>query len=183
MSQVIKNLASGPVPPVVPTSFVTDDGTAIPAANILNVNGIDSIENNDNGILTRANPDLSDNLQVILTNRISVTATTSDGGGQTQTVTLMTPTNATALNFEAIFVGYDAANDEAAGGDQEGIARKSAGTVTIVGLNDSFDQSDAGLNAVDWNVIASGGDLQAQFEGIAGRTITWRATFTYDQTP
>jgi len=183
MSQVIKNLASGPVPPAVPTSFVTDDGTAIPAANILLVNGYDSVENNDNGIMTRANPDLSNNLEVILTNRISVSSTTSDGGGQTQSVTLMTPTNATGLNFECTFVGYDAINDEVAGGDQEGISRKSGGVVTIVGLNDSFDQSDAGLNAVDWNVIASGGDIQAQFVGVAGRTIVWRATFTYDQTP
>lgn len=39
MSQVIKNLASGPVPPSVATSYVTDSGTAIPAVNILNVLG------------------------------------------------------------------------------------------------------------------------------------------------
>ena len=39
MSQIIKNLASGPVPPAVATSYVTDNGTAVPALNILNVIG------------------------------------------------------------------------------------------------------------------------------------------------
>jgi len=43
MSQIIKNRATGPVPPDVPTSFLLDDGnSAVPAANVIQVHGVGS---------------------------------------------------------------------------------------------------------------------------------------------
>jgi len=185
MSQFFQGVTAGSLPPSVPTSFTTNEGTATPLANVLLIHGIDSIEDNPNGIIVKGGvvgTGTQNLVDVVLTNRITVTSTTSDGGGQTQTATLITPDDQSAFSFTCSFIGYDAINDEAAGGSQEGVARKSAGTAVIIGTNDSSDQSDAGLAAVDWNVVASGGDLEAEFVGVAGRTITWTATFIYSQT-
>ena len=185
MSQIYKTLTSGgPIPPTIPTSFVTDDGTAIPAANVLNVDGLDSTENNSNGIFTRADPNLSNNLEVILSNRTRVIATTSDGAGQTQTVTIFTPTVSTGITFVVSITGYDSANNEVTGGELVGIARRSGGGVTVViGTNDTFSESDAGLVTTDWDIVTDGTLIQVQFVGVAGRSIAWSAVFIYDQTP
>lgn len=49
MSQFFQGVTAGSLPPSVATSYVTDNGTAIPAANILNVLGGDGAETEGSG--------------------------------------------------------------------------------------------------------------------------------------
>lgn len=60
MSQFFQGTTAGSLPPVVPTSFITDSGTVIPALNIVNVNGGD-------GVQVIANPNGSNNMVINLT--------------------------------------------------------------------------------------------------------------------
>lgn len=57
MSQFFQGVTSGSLPPSVPTSFVTDSGTVVPSANIVNVNG-------GPGIQVIANPNGSNNMVI-----------------------------------------------------------------------------------------------------------------------
>lgn len=63
MSQFFVSENAGNVPPPVATSYTTDNGTAIPALNVLQIKGIE-------GISTRANPNNSNLLQIFLNGNI-----------------------------------------------------------------------------------------------------------------
>lgn len=185
MSQIFKPLtSSGPIPPIIPTSFQTDNGTAVPIANVLIVHGDDSIENNTNGIIAKGGvvgTGTGNEVDVIITNRISVNVTTTDA--TPTNTTLMTMTNGTSITFRVLISGYDAGGNVTTGGELVGIARATGGAATVVGTNDTFDESDVALAAVDWDVVSNGANLDMQFTGIAATTITWRALFEYTQSP
>ena len=184
MSQIYKPLTSaGPIPPNIPTQFTTDvGGPVVPVANNVNVFGLQNFISNDNGIRTEG---IGATLFVELTNRISRNDTTTDL--QTVNDTLFTPTDDTAYMFKAYIVGYDTVGGFAAGGSIEGLFRKNAGVVTVVGSSDTLDENDAALEppiaatSVDWNIVANGANLDVQFVGVLGATINWKCLFTYIQ--
>jgi len=60
MSQFYQGVVSGSLPPSVPTSFVTDSGTVIPAGNIVNVTGGPGVE-------VIADPNGSNNMVINIT--------------------------------------------------------------------------------------------------------------------
>jgi len=92
MSQFYQGTVAGSLPPSVPTQFNTQNGIATPSGNILIVNGFDSIENNNNGIITKGGVDGTgtvNEVDVVLTNRIVLTTTTADA--TPTTLNILTP--------------------------------------------------------------------------------------------
>lgn len=178
MSQFFQGSTAGSLPPTVPTQFTADDGSiGIPSGNNLNLLSQDTIDNNDNGIRTKADPNGGDDYYVELTNRIVVTATTV--GATTQTQVVLTPANATGFSYSGLFTGIETTSGDSCGGLLVGLGKKSGGLVSVIGDTDAFEDAEASLNASDWDLTDSGSDLIASFTGVDGATINWKCTFTY----
>lgn len=178
MSQVIKSLLSGPVPPAVATSYVTDvNSPAIPIANVLNVLGNDTTANNNNGIRTDGSSG-SNTLSVQLTNRLQGTGTTV---GATTADLVTFPLGATpgAYNFELKVVGYTATGPAATAYTVLGTMRTTGAAATLVGTPDETVIEDVSLLASDVDMIASANNLIIRVLGVAGVSLNWNVVSTY----
>jgi hypothetical protein len=171
MSQAgIINTSSGPVPPQVPTSFVTDSGTAIPVTNILNVvtpgSGTQGISTSGSG----------NTLTITLTETgYTGTITTSDGLGQTRNlnVNVPIPTNST-LSFRANIAAYDAPNGLGGGGEIVCSVKNVGGTCSLCGNPDVTINRDSALAGITFTAIISGTNVLIRVTGVATHTIDWK---------
>ncbi len=182
MSQIIKTLTSGgPIPPIIPTSFVTQDGTAVPAANILIVNGFDSAENNINGIITKggvAGTGTANEVDVIITNRVQGQVTTSDA---TPTNIITFPAGATPGNYiiDGTVNAYDITDTAGAAYFFTAGIRTTGAATVLIGSQFSTEFEEAAMVPSDIDVVVSGNNIIVQVVGIVGKTIDWDAIFTY----
>ncbi len=178
MSQVIKNLASGPVPPAVATSFVTDvNSPAIPDLNILNVPGGTTTANVANGIRTDGSSG-SNTLTIQLTNRLAGAVVTTNA---TPTTLLTFPLGVAAGSyfFTVTMSAYDRTDTATGGYEVYGTFRTDGVTAVLVGDSDSIVHEDPALVAVDFEFVASANNALFQVTGIAAKTISWVALLTY----
>lgn len=178
MSQIIKNLAAGPVPPSVATTYVTDvNSPAIPAANILNVLGNDTTINNANGIQTDGSSG-SNTLTIQLTNRLQGTTTTV-GAVNGNTVTFALGATPGTYAIEARIAGFESTTPAGVGYSLFGSVRTDGATATIVGTVDRINNEEAALVAASATMVASGNNLIIQVLGVVGLTINWSTVALY----
>ncbi len=180
MSQIYKSSASGPSPPDVPTSFVTQNGTAVPAANILLVNANDSVENNNNGIITKGGvvgTGTANELDIIITNRLQGTASTS--GVATSTIVTFTPTVIGTYAIECRVAAYNTTSLLGGGYSIFGTVRFDGVNSNLCGTPDKIINEEGAMSSANTTLTVSGANILISGVGYAAQTINWLAVGLY----
>lgn len=179
MSQAgIISTSSGPVPPSVATSYVTDiNSPAIPAANVLDVFGGSVSTNNVNGVQTDGSSG-SNILTIELTNRIQATVTTTNSN---LTTIATFPLGATpgVFTMEGKYSGFIPALNRGGSYFCDASARTDGATATEIGSDIDTIFEDTEMVTSDVFFTVSGNNVVIQVQGIAATTIHWRVLFDY----
>jgi len=179
LSQIYKSgSSSGPVPPTVATSYVTDvNSPAIPALNVLDVFGGSSTSNVSSGIQTDGSSG-SNVLTVQLTNRATATLTTSD---DTQQALLTFPLSATPSTylFEIKVVAFDVTDSLSAGYNIIQVARGTGAICLLINPTEEVEIEEGAMSGAIVNCGAAGNTFEVLVEGLAGKTIHWLGLLNY----
>lgn len=179
MSQIILPISSSPT---VPTSFTGNNGTVgIPAANNINLLGAETSANNDNGIKTEANPNLSNNFLIELTNRIQGTGTTTDN---TTVIVLFTfplgTTDGTYL-LDSKLVVYNLTDGISAAFSSKVCVRTTGSQAFLISTDNFFISEEGAMSNLDIaNIVDQAGNtFSVEVTGLAGKTVHYRVLTGY----
>lgn len=179
MSQAgLNNTSSGPLPPGVPTTFVTDvNSPSVPVANIENVFGGTSSSNNTNGIQTDGSSG-GNTLTVQLTNRVSAAVTTANAA-VTPIITFALGATPASYIFDISVVALDVTDSLGAGYSLFGTIRTNGIAATVVGTPDKIVNEEGAMSAAQVDLTASGNNAVVNVTGLAGKTIDWNSLLIY----
>lgn len=162
-------------PPDVPTSFVTDSGTATPSFNVLNILANDTNVNNDNGIQTIGS---GDTVTIQLTNRLT---------GQTTTLN-STPVTIISVPLGSIpgvyyingdVIAYNLTDTAGAAYSFSGAARTDGTTATEIATEGKDIFEEAAMSNADFTIGVTGNTAYLEVVGLAGKVLNWSALINY----
>ncbi len=175
MSQAgIISTTAGPVPPTVPTSFVTDVGTAVPAANILNVV---TPGGGTQGIITSG----SGNTITITLNETTLTGTVTTVGAVTgDVITFALGAVPGVYTFDCKIAGFATAGGPLGAGYTIVGSVRTTGAAAVLIPSQAVDAFEEGaLVAGSGTLVVSGNNAIFRVLGTAGTTINWKAAAEY----
>lgn len=169
---------------MVPTSFVTQDGTAVPAANILIVNGFDSTENNANGIITKGGvvgTGTSNEVDVVITNRLQGVASTTNST-PTPMITF-TPAVIGTYSIEVRVSAYNTTSSLGAGYSMFSAVRFDGVNSNLCGTPDRIVNEEGTMAApppgANCTITVSGANVLVNAVGYGAENINWSAVGLY----
>lgn len=183
MSQFYAGVSSGNLPPEVATSYVTQNGTAVPAANVLTINAIDSSENNDNGIISKGGvigTGTANEIDLVLTNRI--TGSVSTTGVVTSTIMTFTPPVTEGVyDFSINICAWITAGQIGSTYQMLGAVKSDGlGTFATIGTPIRSMRGESGtFDVTQVDVSISGGSILVTATGLGATTIKWTGLMTY----
>jgi hypothetical protein len=179
VSQIYKPLtSSGPIPPIIPTTFTADTGSATPAANNLNVFSTltGGTANNVRGVATSG---AGATLNVVLTNRITGTATTTDAVTPVNLLTFPLGATPGTYLFRSYVTVFNVTDNLGATYSSLASVRTTGGAATLLTTGNFFVSEEGAMSALDVANDVSGNTLTIDVMGLAGKTIHYVALNEY----
>lgn len=166
-------VAPPPIPPSVPESFVTDSGTAIPVANVLNVVTPGS---GTQGIMTSGS---GNTITITLDEQVIDGTTTTVGAVTGDVITFPLGAVAGVYTFDCKIAGFDSATPSGAGYTIVGSVRTTGAAAVLLANQavDSFEEASTATCA--GSLAVSGNNAVFRVLGAAGLTINWKAVAEY----
>lgn len=188
MSQIFKPLtSSGPIPPIIATSYVSQSGTAVPSANILLVDAYDVPENNFNGIETKGGvaggdppgTGATNEVDIYLTNRIVGTAQTTDAATPKILTSFALGAIPATYLLEIRIIAYNVTDALSAGYTSTSVIRTTGGAGSEITANPGIVGEEGAMTGVTVSNFIVGNTVETVVQGLVGKTINWRALTTY----
>lgn len=159
----------------------TQNGNATPIANIVILNGIDSVTNNDNGIFSQGGivgTGVQNEVDVVLSNRQTGTVTTNDATLTTIQTFSLGATPGTYYIFGNV-QAFNSSTPSGGGFSFSGGYLTDGAAGTELGTEYHDDFKSLALITADIFLSVSGNNVLVQCQGVAGLSINWNSVLEY----
>lgn len=152
-----------------------DGDTGSATGDPITITGIDSTQNNENGITTN---DSGSTVQIILTNRLQGTGS-AVGAVTTDLVTFAAGATPGTYTIDVQCSLFESTTPAGAGYHIRGAVRTTGAAASLIGVPDEIVNEEAALSTCDVDIVVSGNNIIIRGTGTAGLTTDFSVVAYY----